>query len=59
MNEQKDEKRLDEVIFRAIGSGSCRFDAKRWKEKYAEEFQLLQSRAGDDSTRRVGIEVRL
>ncbi|MHC4602035.1 MAG: hypothetical protein ACYS6W_01750 [Planctomycetota bacterium] len=43
MNEKKDEKRLDEIISRTINSGKPEFDAEKWKQKYPEEFQMLQS----------------
>jgi len=49
MSNKKDEKWLDEQISRTINTGKPRFDAEKWKEKYAEEFQILESRAGQTS----------
>lgn len=46
MSNEKNEKWLDEQISRTIDSGKPQFDAEEWKEKYTEEFQILQSRAG-------------
>lgn len=46
MSNKKGEKWLDEQISRTIDSGKPQFDAEKWKEKYTEEFQILQSRAG-------------
>jgi hypothetical protein len=55
MNEKKDEKWLDKLIFRAINKGAPQFDVEKWKQKYPEEFQLLKSRAKQASTRRESI----
>lgn len=41
MNEQKDEKWLDELIFRSIDTSEPKFDAEQWKQKYPGEFQAL------------------
>lgn len=49
MSDEKNEKWLDELISRVIDSGKPQFDAEKWKEKYAEEFQILKSRAGQTS----------
>jgi len=45
MNEQRDEKRIDELISRTINTQKSRFDAEKWKQKYSEEYQTLLSRA--------------
>lgn len=45
MNEQNDEKWLDELISRTINTTRPEFDAEQWKQKYPEEFGLLKSRA--------------
>ena len=45
MNEQKDEKWLDELISRTINTEEPAFDAETWKRKYSEEFQTLVDRA--------------
>jgi hypothetical protein len=44
MNEQKDEKWLDELIFRSIDTSDPKFDAEQWKQKYPGEFQALVER---------------
>jgi len=44
MNEQKDEKWLDELIIRSINTEKPQFDAEKWKEKYPDEYQALISR---------------
>jgi len=51
MKEEKNEKWLDEKIFRAINTTKPEFDAEGWKQKYPEEFQLLKSRATQASAR--------
>ena len=43
MSRKKDDKRLDQIISRTINSGKPEFDAEKWKQKYPEEFQMLQS----------------
>ena len=52
MNDRKDEKWLDEQISRTIDSGKPQFNAKKWKEKYPQEFQFLLSRTGQTSRAR-------
>lgn len=44
MNEQKDEKWLDELISRSIDTSEPKFDAEQWKQKYPGEFQALVER---------------
>lgn len=44
MNEQKDEKWLDELIFKSIDTSKPKFDAEQWKQKYPGEFQALVER---------------
>jgi len=41
MNEQKDEKWLDELISGSIDTSEPKFDAEQWKQKYPGEFQAL------------------
>jgi len=56
MNEQKNEKRLDELISRTINTEKPRFDAEKWKQKYPDEFQSLLRRAAKvDSARQPNI----
>jgi len=45
MNEQRNEKRMDELISRTINTEKPQFDAEKWKQKYPEEYQVLLSRA--------------
>jgi len=45
MNEQRDEKWLDELISRTINTEKPQFDAEKWKQEYPDEFQTLFSRA--------------
>ncbi|MBN2271058.1 MAG: hypothetical protein JXN61_10615 [Sedimentisphaerales bacterium] len=44
MNEQRDEKWLDELIAGNIGTSEPKFDAEKWKQKYDREFQTLIGR---------------
>jgi len=44
MSKQKDNEKLDELIFRTINTEKPRFDAEKWKEKYPDEYQALISR---------------
>ena len=56
MSRKKDENRLDEIISRSINSGKPEFDAEKWKQKYPEEFQMLQSMSAEKTrTRRPSI----
>jgi len=52
MNKKKNEKWLDELISRTINTTKPQFDPEKWKQKYPEEFQMLQSLSGQDSSRR-------
>lgn len=45
MDQLKNEKWLDELISRTINTEKPQFDAKKWKQKYPDEFQTLLSRA--------------
>ena len=49
MNEQKNDKWLDELISGSINTQRPEFDAEKWKHKYPEQFQALQSRAAKAS----------
>ena len=49
MRERDNEKRLDELISKAINSEKPQFDPEQWKQKYPLEFQRLLSRASQDS----------
>jgi len=44
MKKHGNEKRLDELISRTINTEKPQFDAKKWKQKYPDEFQKLLSR---------------
>ena len=41
MNEQSDEKWLDKLIAGSIDTSAPRFDAEKWKQNYAVEYQTL------------------
>ena len=45
MNEQKNEKWLDELISRTINTEKPQFDPEKWKQKYPDEYQMLLSRS--------------
>lgn len=45
MNEQRNEKRMDELISRTINTEKPQFDAEKWKQKYPDEYQVLLLRA--------------
>jgi hypothetical protein len=56
MSRKKDDNRLDDIIFRTINSGTPEFDAEKWKQKYSEEFQMLQSMSAEKApARRISI----
>ncbi len=56
MNKQRNQKWLDELISRAINTEKPQFDTEKWKQKYANEFQTLLSRAAKgDSARQPSI----
>jgi len=56
MSRKKDKKQMEEVISRTINSGRPEFDAEKWKQKYPEEFQMLQSMSTEKArTRRLSI----
>ncbi len=41
MNEHKDEKWLDDQLFRAINVGDLQFDSEQWTEKYPQDYETL------------------
>jgi hypothetical protein len=45
MNEQRNEKQMDELISHTINTKKPQFDAEKWKQKYPDEYQALLSRA--------------
>ncbi len=45
MKEQRNEKRIEELISRTINTEKPQFDAEKWKQKYPDEYQALLSRA--------------
>jgi len=53
MNELKDEKRLDELISKAINTEKPQFDAEKWRQKYPDEYQTLVSRKAITSPRSI------
>jgi hypothetical protein len=44
MSTQRDNDKLDELIFRTINTEKPHFDAEKWKQKYPDEYQTLISR---------------
>ncbi len=44
MSTQRDNDRLDDLIFRTINTEKPQFDAEKWKQKYPDEYQTLISR---------------
>ena len=44
MSEQKDDKWLDEIISKTINTTKPQFDPEKFKQKFPDEFQALQSR---------------
>lgn len=56
MNEQRNEKGLDELISKAIDTSEPKFDAEKWKQKYPGQFQsLVERRSQRSSASRVGV----
>ena len=45
MNEQRNEKQMEELISRTINTEKPQFDAEKWRQKYPDEYQALLSRA--------------
>jgi hypothetical protein len=45
MSEEKNDKWLEKIISKTINSGKPQFDAEKFKQKFPDEFQVLQSRA--------------
>ncbi|NQT02822.1 MAG: hypothetical protein HQ580_12410 [Planctomycetes bacterium] len=45
MNEQRNEKQIEELISRTINTKKPQFDSEKWKQKYPDEYQVLLSRA--------------
>ena len=53
---KNNDNRLDEIISRTINSGRPQFDAEKWKKKYPEEFQMLESMSAEKAhTHRLSI----
>jgi hypothetical protein len=46
MTEPENEKWLDDLISGSINTAKPEFDAEKWKQRYAKEFEALKSRAG-------------
>jgi hypothetical protein len=55
MNQNKDEKWLDEIISRAVGPGEPQFDPASWKQRFPQEFEMLQSRGKRDAAARSSV----
>ena len=52
MKEEKNEKWLDDLIAKSINTGKPHFNAEKWKQKFPDEFKILTSRAGRDTSTR-------
>jgi len=52
MSTQRDNDKLDDLIFGAINTEKPQFDAEKWKEKYSDEYQALISRRGKAASAR-------
>jgi hypothetical protein len=50
MNEQTDEKWLDDELRRIVGGAAPEFDAQAWKRNHPAEFQAVLSRGASDRT---------
>jgi hypothetical protein len=46
MDEQTKDDKLDLLLEQAVSSGKVEFDAERWKQRYAGEYDQLVSRCG-------------
>ena len=44
MSTQRDNDKLDELIFKTINTEKPQFDAEKWKQKFPDEYQMLISR---------------
>jgi hypothetical protein len=55
MGTQKNNDRLDNLIFRTINTEKPQFDAEKWKQKYPDEYQTLISRGKTTSSRQPNI----
>jgi len=53
MNEQGNEKWLDELISRSINTEKPQFDSEKWKQEYPDEYQTLISRKATTSPRAI------
>ena len=45
MSEQNDDKWLDEIISKTINTEKPQFDVEKFKQKFPDEYKILQSRA--------------
>lgn len=45
MNQQNNNKWLDELISKSINTEKPQFDVEMWKQKFPDEFNTIQSRA--------------
>jgi hypothetical protein len=52
MSTERNNDKLDELIFGAINTEKPQFDAEKWKEKYPDEYQTLISRKGQSTSSR-------
>ena len=45
MSEKNNDKWLEKIISKTINSGKPQFDAEKFKQKFPDEYKILQSRA--------------
>jgi hypothetical protein len=50
MSEEKNDKWLEKIISKTINTTKPQFDAEKWKKKFPDEMQTLQSRTVKKST---------
>lgn len=50
MSTHRDNEKFDELICRTINTEKPQFDAKKWKQKYPEEYQALISRSNKSAS---------
>ena len=55
MSEEKNDKWLEEIISKTINSGKPQFDVEKFKHKFPEEIQQLQSRANKPAKKFQGL----
>jgi len=52
MNADRNNKKLDELIFKTVGREKPTFDFDKWKQAHKEEIQIYKSQTSDEKTSR-------